>query len=285
MNESVDTGFEVRTQIGPFALVPVWVLSMGLTGSELAVYIALRSYANGQGEAHPYVKTLARRAGVVGRTAERALARFRELGLMTSQQRWKDREIIGNTYWLRDVPNDLPPPGGDAGTPPGGDDGDLPPTGSSGGDDRPAGVKELTSRTNQRTTSAPSERRVPTADATAAAQTVVGEWIDWLGERPPDRVVGQVAKLVGEMLREGISEQAVRQGPADMSGRGLNPATLPSLVHAAQRQTTNPKAHRGKPRSTTDERVQQAIDAGRRVQAMVDAQNAAGLRAVQGGTE
>lgn len=109
----------VKTQIGPWAHIPVWVLTLGLKGSELAVYVALRSFADRtSGEAHPHVKTIAQRAGVSERTVERALSRFRELDIMTSQQ-WHrvDGSIGGCHYLLRDIPVS-PPPDGDVATPP-----------------------------------------------------------------------------------------------------------------------------------------------------------------------
>lgn len=89
--------------------------------------------------------------------------------------------------------------------------------------------------------SAPSVR---VADATAAAvpddaQSLVAEWIDHCGSRPPGRVVGQVAKELGQMLGEGIPHADVRAGLAAWHGRGLHPSALASVVHetrtAAQR--------------------------------------------------
>lgn len=104
MTPEDDLALEVVSQVGPWAMVPVWVLAVGLTGAELAVYVALRSYADRQGDARPYVRTLALRAGVSPRTAERALARFRELNLVrTTQRRRPDGSTAGLAYRLRDV--------------------------------------------------------------------------------------------------------------------------------------------------------------------------------------
>lgn len=86
-------------------MVPVWVLSIGLKGAELAVYVSLRSYADVHGAAHPHVKTIAQRAGVSERTAERAITRMRDLGLLTTIRRYReDRSIAGCEYTLRDLP-------------------------------------------------------------------------------------------------------------------------------------------------------------------------------------
>lgn len=95
----------VTSEIGPWAMVPAWVLSVGLKGAELAVYVSLRSFANMQGAAHPHVKTIARRAGVSERTAERAIARLRDLGLLSTTRRYRDDgSIAGCDYTLRDMP-------------------------------------------------------------------------------------------------------------------------------------------------------------------------------------
>jgi hypothetical protein len=68
----------------------------------------------------------------------------------------------------------------------------------------------------------------------ATAQTLVGEWVDHCPHRPPGRVVGQIAKLIGEMLDEGQPYEAVRAGLALWHQKGTtHPATLPSFVHQA----------------------------------------------------
>lgn len=116
-----DSPVRVVSQIGPWAMVPVWVLSH-LQGSHLAVYVALRSYADHSRDARPFVASLAARAGVTTRTVERALARMRERGLI-STDRWyrPDGSIGGLEYHLADVepsaatvPADPPPPPDDA---------------------------------------------------------------------------------------------------------------------------------------------------------------------------
>lgn len=112
----------VTTQVGPWAMVPGWVLTMGLKGAEIAVYVSLRTFADRGGEAHPKVKTIAERAGVSERTTERALARFRALGMMRSEQWYRpDGSVGGCRYHMRDIPpsdNGSPPPDGDVATPP-----------------------------------------------------------------------------------------------------------------------------------------------------------------------
>ena len=105
-------------------MVPVWVLDAGLTGAELAVHISLRSFADRRGEAHPLVRTIAQRAGVSVRTAERAIARMREIGMLTSEQIIRpDGSVGGCRYRLVDIPpigtdrDPSPPPDRDVANP------------------------------------------------------------------------------------------------------------------------------------------------------------------------
>ena len=94
------------------------------------------------------------------------------------------------------------------------------------------------------------------------AQTLLGEWLDHCGTRPPKQIVGQVAKLLGQMIAEGIPPDRVRTGLAEwhhacaVNDRGQHPATLPSFVHAAQVRGQSPPRRR----STTDDRVAAGLE-------------------------
>jgi hypothetical protein len=54
-----------------------------------------------------------------------------------------------------------------------------------------------------------------------------------LGEPPPRRLVGQVARFIGELLSDGVSAPTIPRALVLMVERRLNPATLPSLVPEA----------------------------------------------------
>lgn len=76
------------------------------------------------------------------------------------------------------------------------------------------------------------------ADA-PTAQTIVTEWIDRCTARPPNRVIGQVAKLVGEMLAEGIDPADTRRGLKAWMTKNLHPSTLPSVVNEVMNAPRN----------------------------------------------
>jgi hypothetical protein len=77
----------------------------------------------------------------------------------------------------------------------------------------------------------PIEARHPTG-----AQDLVAYFVDEsirLRSQPPGRVTGQVARLVGEMLAEGVVPDRVRAGIDLLLLKRMHPSTLPSLVHEA----------------------------------------------------
>jgi hypothetical protein len=68
-------------------------------------------------------------------------------------------------------------------------------------------------------------------DEAPTAQTLVGEWIEHCTDRPPGRVVGQVAKELKSLLEEGVDPGRIRRALAEWNRKGLHPSTLPSVVH------------------------------------------------------
>ena len=127
-----DVPGRVYTQIGPWGLVPAWILdpdiylpgvpdpsnlkkgkdddTKPLSGSELRVYISLRTFSNQAGHCNPFVSTIADRAKVSKGAAEKAISKFKRLGwLETKQQHRPDGSLWRCDYYLRDVcPAGLP---------------------------------------------------------------------------------------------------------------------------------------------------------------------------------
>lgn len=77
----------------------------------------------------------------------------------------------------------------------------------------------------------PSAELALVRDNAPTAQSLVGEWIEHCAERPPGRVVGQVAKELKALIDEGIEPERVRAALAEWNRKGLHPSTLPSVVH------------------------------------------------------
>jgi HNH endonuclease len=131
----------------------------------------------------------------------------------------------------------------------------------------------------------------PPADSPPTAQSLVGEWLDHCAVRPPGRTLGHVAKLLGEMLTEGVPAAVVRVGLANWHSaavadpNGRHPSTLPGFVHAAANGGTayGPTAGPGGRRpSTTDQRVRDHLDMAAQLRAE-EAAEPPPLRALPGG--
>jgi hypothetical protein len=135
------------------------------------------------------------------------------------------------------------------------------------------GGSDVSTRRNQQLALWPAPAPEPSSPAvvTPSAQTLVGEWIEHCAARPPGRVIGQVARLLAEMLAEGVPYDAVRRGLALWMAKGQHPATLPSVVNeAANRRPDLVAADRASTQvSTTQRKIDQALAAGERVAEMM----------------
>lgn len=75
---------------------------------------------------------------------------------------------------------------------------------------------------------------VARAERAPTARDIVARWVDQHDEKPPKRIIGQVAQQVGEMLHEGIDPDTLIRGLVAWTSKGLAPSALPSFVHEAQ---------------------------------------------------
>jgi hypothetical protein len=75
-------------------------LALAKTPAELAIYVALESYADGSGRCFPSQAALAERSRLALPSVKRALAALRASGLITSTKRCRNGAIIGCAYTL-----------------------------------------------------------------------------------------------------------------------------------------------------------------------------------------
>lgn len=95
---------------------------------------------------------------------------------------------------------------------------------------------------------APTRAELAIVDAELVADSgdlnagqIIGEWIENCADRPPARVVGQVAKEVKALLSEGIDSDRVRVALAEWNRKGLHPSALASVVHeVGNKQSARP---------------------------------------------
>lgn len=265
----------VTTDTGPWAMVPAWVLTVGLVGSELAVYVALRTFADRSGDASPYVRTIADRAGVGLRTAEKAIARLRDLGLVTSTQRHRaDGSLAGCDYHLTDVMppslrtsgGPLDPEGGpvsadggprtDGGTPrPGGRDPSGPTDGTPPVPQDGARTHHL-EHTNEHqapTEPAPPNGGTPTATTKTGTRVpdpfpLTDDLLTWVRTDCPDVPRSEHDRFMDFW-----------RGQPGAKGRKVDwPATWRNWMRRTQDDIRDGRRRPAGRRSTTDERVEQA---------------------------
>ena len=80
----------------------------------------------------------------------------------------------------------------------------------------------------------PSPVIPPTAaqeSSSDTAQTLVAEWIEHCRKRPPERVIGQVAKELAILISEGQDVADIRRGLVQWHAAAKHPSTLASFVN------------------------------------------------------
>ncbi|GGM27495.1 hypothetical protein GCM10011608_10330 [Micromonospora sonchi] len=182
----------ISSQVGPWGMVPAWVLLVkdskgkGLSGADLRVYVALRTFADRWGAAFPHVPTIAARADVTARTAEKSITRLRDLGLLTSKRRYRaDGSISGCDYVLRDIPPSPDEVENAEGVP---SISTVPP-GEADGTPRPDGRSNNTPPEHTRETPQRSDQSSPTSSRSAPSSGGVNDEDDfedpWATPAPP----------------------------------------------------------------------------------------------------
>lgn len=74
------------------------------------------------------------------------------------------------------------------------------------------------------------QKSLPAPDG-ANAGTIIADWIDTLNHRPPERVIGQMAREVRKLLEEGFDPAVVSAAVGSVSVKGLHPSTVSSEVN------------------------------------------------------
>lgn len=77
----------MKSDIGPFSIVPEWVLLSGVSAEAVRLYALLGRYANSEGEAWPSVETLAKQLRVSPLTVRRKIRELVDLGCLKVTER------------------------------------------------------------------------------------------------------------------------------------------------------------------------------------------------------
>lgn len=95
----------LRAQMGPFVLIPVWVLERCQDPRALRLYGFLAKYANREGRAWPTRQQLAADMGISVPTVTRLLTVLREIGVLktTRRHRSSDGAVVGLDFLVMQV--------------------------------------------------------------------------------------------------------------------------------------------------------------------------------------
>lgn len=93
----------MRSDMGPFAIVPLWLLRRGLSSPALHVYAVLAAvYADREGRAWPSRATLAEEVGCSTDLVDRCIKELMKAGALVKERRWRDGGgATSNVYVLR----------------------------------------------------------------------------------------------------------------------------------------------------------------------------------------
>lgn len=104
----------VRTDTGPFSIIPEWVLDAGVSDGAIRLYCVLGRYADADGDSYPSRRTLAERMGCSTDTVDRRTRELVDLGALSVAPRYDtDGDRTSNLYRLRRM---RPGPGADEAT-------------------------------------------------------------------------------------------------------------------------------------------------------------------------
>lgn len=230
----------LRTDTGPFAIVPEWLLDVGVSARAVVLYARLARFADSDGRAVPGRQLLAELLDCSRDSVDRAIAELVDVGAIEKRARRDDAgDPTSNEYLIRrSIPEGvaarLRPP---SRTPAA--------TGSRTGAALTRATLNESSDANASAHGGDLIRLPGGTDPDAelssevtedGAQALVGGYVDALkaiGAPAPKRLVGQVARQVGELVKEGLTSDVIRKALELLVERRLNPASLPSLVPEA----------------------------------------------------
>ena len=245
-----------------------WALEQDLPTREKFTLICLANYADASGKCWPSQALIARQSGQSLRTVRACMERLEAQGYITRRGRVRgdggrtsdmvrlvrpgapvlpdDDAVEVDTFESTPPRHGVPtPPARGAGAP---------------------GTACLAEPVIEPSTEEPPTEPRSAADAAAqrpepepGAQTIVGAWIDACGEaRPPRRVIGHLSKQVRELLDEGQPYADVLAAVQVWHSKGLNPASLPSVLHEVRQRGILPLPGIGSRGNANDRRAQDA---------------------------
>lgn len=128
----------------------------------------------------------------------------------------------------------------------------------------PMGVTFSTEGGDMDVTRSVLKATVPEQVPVVSAQALVGGYVDQVGGVVPRRVIGMVAKQVGDLLKEGIDPPVIERALVLLNERKLHPSTLATLIPEAANGKKHPRRYGiGLTSAEMGEMAQRLREAGR----------------------
>lgn len=203
---------------------------------ERLTLLALADRANEEGVCEPSVPTLARKCQAGDRTIQRHFRTLEELGVLAVMRNYHTRSVYKiNLPRLVELQDPEPC---QSGTP-------VNLTGRQSGSPVNLSRQEETRRSGKGCQSGSPANLAASSKATTTTppvlhaepdltmtQVIVGEWLERCAKRPPGRIIGQVSKLIKEMVDEGVDPDDIKRGMAEwMRKKLMAPSLIPSVVN------------------------------------------------------
>jgi hypothetical protein len=90
----------------------------------------------------------------------------------------------------------------------------------------------VTDASNEASAADPGGTDDETEAEPVTARTILGEYIDRCRKRPPQRVLGQMAKEIKNLLEDDFKPDDIRRGIAQWMTKDTHPSVLPSIVNS-----------------------------------------------------
>lgn len=215
-------------------------------GSRLLLHLAMADHANDLGWFYAGQNSLSRKARCSVEYVRQSTQRFVDDGFLLIEKKGSGK---GHATEYRLLPIPVTPNTVGPSQPP-----------NRVGVDSPTLTPQLPNSDGQLPNSTPNQPSYTTknnqdlvsvAPATNSGQ-IITAWIDGLRVRPPDRVVGQIAREVRLLLEQGFAPAVVLSACHSISAKGLHPSTLASEVNSIVNPPTG-NANRGP--ATADHRI------------------------------
>lgn len=201
-----------RSDTGPFALIPEWVLYSPISDRALRVYAVLARHADKDGVAFPSRARLAALVQTSKASLDRARQELVEIGAIETLERVRDNgSRASNGYFLRRAESSR------VSTP-------------IITDDEPPLITD-----DESLTRATKNEKQPASQAGAepTAAPLVAHFFDEarrLHVIAPNSLAGLVGRTAKNLLAEGIDSSLIAEAITESLKRGLHPGTIPSLL-------------------------------------------------------